>query len=151
MPRMGPVRGQIRADYSDRGPNCNVARPLIWARLQAFERPDMAAPSGTYRMSKNPRKTVSRASARKPVKVAAKRPTAPPKDDRALEARDDTPLRIARALEAIAAHLSASASAPHTPQSFGNADAFVWHPNGRLAEVPRVSRVDLGLLRGIDR
>src|SRR5258708_24343318 len=92
-------------------------------------------------MSKNPRKTVSRASARKPVKVAAKRPTTPPKDD--------TPLRIARALEAIAAQLSATA--PVTPQSFGNADAFVWHPNARLTEVPRVSRVDLGLLKGIER
>src|SRR4029077_10903298 len=31
------------------------------------------------------------------------------------------------------------------------ADAFVWHPNGRLAPVPHVSRVDLGLLKGIDR
>ena len=37
------------------------------------------------------------------------------------------------------------------PESFGSADAFVWHPNGRLAPVPRVSRVDLGLLKGIDR
>jgi len=94
-------------------------------------------------MSKNPRKTVSRASARKPVKVAAKRPTTPLKDD--------TPLRIARALEAIAAQLSAAAPVPVTPQSFGNADAFVWHPNGRLTGVPRVSRVDLGLLKGIER
>jgi predicted AAA+ superfamily ATPase len=31
------------------------------------------------------------------------------------------------------------------------ADAFVWHPEGRLIPVPRVSRVDLGLLKGIDR
>ena len=35
--------------------------------------------------------------------------------------------------------------------SFAAADAFVWHPDGRLAPVPRVSRVDLGLLKGIDR
>jgi hypothetical protein len=27
--RIGPVRGQIRADYSYRGPNCNVARAFI--------------------------------------------------------------------------------------------------------------------------
>src|SRR6266849_10682397 len=94
-------------------------------------------------MLKNPRKTVSRASARKPVKVAAKRPTAPPKDD--------TPLRIARALEVIAAQLSAAAPAPVTPQSFGGADAFVWHPNGRLTKVARVSRVELGLLKCIER
>ena len=32
-----------------------------------------------------------------------------------------------------------------------SADAFIWHPNGRLAPVPRVNRVDLGLLKGIDR
>ncbi len=98
-------------------------------------------------MSKTPRKTVARTAARKPVKVASKRPTSPPKDQQ----KDDTPLRIARALEMIAAHLSASVPAAATPQSLGNADAFVWHPNGRLSEVPRVARVDLSLLKGIDR
>jgi predicted AAA+ superfamily ATPase len=98
-------------------------------------------------MSKNPRKALSVVPARKPVKVAAKRPTAASKE----HTKDDTPLRIARALEAIAAHLSASGPASVTTQSFGNADAFVWHPNGRLTEVPRVSRVDLGLLKGIER
>jgi uncharacterized protein len=94
-------------------------------------------------MPKNTRKTPSRAAVTKLVKVAAKRPTSPPKDD--------PQLRIAQALEAIAAHLSATTPAPATTQSFGNADAFVWHPDGRLSEVPRVSRVDLGLLKGIDR
>ena len=59
--------------------------------------------------------------------------------------------RIASALEAIAAHLSAASPAAAAASSFGSADAFVWHPNGRLAPVPRVSRVDLGLLKGIDR
>ena len=38
-----------------------------------------------------------------------------------------------------------------TGDPFDSADAFVWHPNGRLAPVPRVSRVELGLLKGIDR
>jgi hypothetical protein len=64
---------------------------------------------------------------------------------------DDVPDRIARALETIAAHLSASAPLPDAAQSFANADAFVWHPVGRLSEVKRVSRVDLFLLKGIDR
>ena len=59
--------------------------------------------------------------------------------------------RIARALEAIASHLSAASPASGAANSLGSADAFVWHPNGRLAPVPRVSRVDLGLLKGIDR
>jgi predicted AAA+ superfamily ATPase len=63
----------------------------------------------------------------------------------------DAPARIARALETIAAQLSAAAPPRTMAQSFGNADAFVWHPNGRLSEVKRVSRVDLFLLKGIDR
>src|SRR5206468_8940756 len=46
---------------------------------------------------------------------------------------------------------SAASATPTAVDSFGSADAFVWHPDGRLAPVPRVSRVDLGLLRGIDR
>ena len=48
-------------------------------------------------------------------------------------------------------HLSAASPAPGAAGSFGSADAFIWHPDGRLAPVPRVSRVDLGLLKGIDR
>jgi predicted AAA+ superfamily ATPase len=98
-------------------------------------------------MSRKPHKTVSRAGARaavqKPQKVAAKRPTA--------SAEDDTAERIARSLEAIALHLSAAAPLGPAHGSFGHADAFVWHPNGRLSAVARVSRVDLGLLKGIDR
>jgi predicted AAA+ superfamily ATPase len=65
--------------------------------------------------------------------------------------KDDTTARVVRALETIATHLSAQAPAASAPESFRHADAFVWHPNGRLTPVPRVSRVDLGLLKGIDR
>ena len=98
-------------------------------------------------MSKKPSKTVSPpaspAAVEKPMKIASKRP---------IElAADEIGLRIACALEAIAAHLSASAASAEAPQSFTNADAFVWHPDGRLSEVPRVSRVELTLLKGIDR
>jgi uncharacterized protein len=99
-------------------------------------------------MSRKPRKSSSRSSSRpatqKPARIAAKRPTA-------AALKGDAPGRIARALEAIAAHLSASASPPAAAGTFGNADAFVWHPNGRLSEVQRVSRVDLFLLKGIER
>jgi predicted AAA+ superfamily ATPase len=98
-------------------------------------------------MPKKPAKTPSRLPAkpasRKPSKVASKRPDPRP--------GDDTPQRIAAALEAIAAHLAANASAPPTAPSFDDADAFVWHPNGRLSPVPRVSRVEIDLLKGIDR
>jgi len=58
--------------------------------------------------------------------------------------------RIASALEAIAAAMSA-ATKPDNGMALTRADAFVWHPEGRLVPVPRVSRVDLGLLKGIDR
>jgi uncharacterized protein len=98
-------------------------------------------------MSKKTSKTATRplvpASEQEPVKIVSKPPGEPP--------ADETGLRIARALEAISAHLSANAATAAVPQSFTNADAFVWHPDGRLTEVPRVSRVELTLLKGIDR
>jgi uncharacterized protein len=93
-------------------------------------------------MSKKSRKTTARVT-RKSTAAATKRP--------ATAAEHDTTERIAQALEAIAAHLSATSATATAVDSFGSADAFVWHPDGRLAPVPRVSRVDLGLLRGIDR
>jgi uncharacterized protein len=95
------------------------------------------------KFSKTASRPAVRATARKAAKVAAKRPTTLP--------AEDVPLRIARALEAIAAHLSGSAPRADAAQTFANADAFVWHPDGRLSEVKRVSRVDLFLLKGIDR
>jgi predicted AAA+ superfamily ATPase len=98
-------------------------------------------------MSKNPRKTApraaSRAVTRKPPKAATKRPAAP--------ATQHTAERIANALEIIASHLAAASPASLAAESFASADAFVWHPDGRLAPVPRVSRVDIGLLKGIER
>jgi uncharacterized protein len=59
--------------------------------------------------------------------------------------------RMALALEAIAAHLSASSPGSTAADLLAQADAFIWHPDGRLAPVPRVSRVDISLLKGIDR
>jgi hypothetical protein len=98
-------------------------------------------------MPKKSRKTAPRATtravARKTHVSATKRPV-PASEHDATE-------RIARALETIASHLSAASSTANAGDSFGGADAFVWHPDGRLAPVLRVSRVDLGLLKGIDR
>jgi uncharacterized protein len=85
----------------------------------------------------------TKTASRKPRATATKRP--PSAQQHGAEER------IARALEAIVTHLSAAAPAPATGDPFDSADAFVWHPNGRLAPVPRVSRVDLGLLKGIER
>ncbi|MCP3470121.1 ATP-binding protein [Bradyrhizobium sp. CCGUVB1N3] len=98
-------------------------------------------------MPKKPSKTAAgkaiKTPARKPTRLAAKRPTA--------EAPDLAQDRIVRALETIAAHLATQRPASAAPFSFERADAFVWHPDGRLSAVPRVSRVDLFLLKGIDR
>jgi uncharacterized protein len=57
----------------------------------------------------------------------------------------DTLRRIAEALERL------SPRVPAAPD-LGAADAFIWHPDGRqLVPVPKVNRVDMELLRGIDR
>jgi uncharacterized protein len=107
----------------------------------------MGAPKGTPEMTKKPRKAapraVAKAASRKPQGSATKRPPSAPKH------RADE--RIARALEAIVAHLSTASPELEAADPFDGADAFVWHPDGRLAPVPRVSRVDLGLLKGIER
>jgi predicted AAA+ superfamily ATPase len=53
--------------------------------------------------------------------------------------------RIADALDRL------SPRAPAAPDLTA-ADAFIWHPDGRrLVPVPRVNRVDMSLLKGIDR
>ncbi|MBC7131753.1 MAG: ATP-binding protein [Roseovarius sp.] len=55
-------------------------------------------------------------------------------------------------LDRIAAALERMSPAPLTAPDFDAADAFVWHVSpDRLVPVPDVSRVDMGLLRGIDR
>ncbi len=57
----------------------------------------------------------------------------------------DTLKQIAAALERLAPR------APAAPD-FSAADAFVWHPEGRrLTPVARVNRVEMSLLKGIDR
>ncbi len=57
----------------------------------------------------------------------------------------DLVTRIAEALERLAP--------PPTPQlDLAGADAFVWHPSpAHLAPVNKVSRVDIGLLQGVER
>jgi predicted AAA+ superfamily ATPase len=59
---------------------------------------------------------------------------------------DDGPLtRIANALERLA-------PPPNANADFAAADAFIWQPQGsRLVPVPRVNRVEMMLLKGIDR
>ncbi|MGA8612059.1 MAG: ATP-binding protein [Xanthobacteraceae bacterium] len=55
-------------------------------------------------------------------------------------------------LERIASALERLAPPPPPAPDFAAAEAFVWHPEGRrLAPVRRVNRVDMSLLKGIDR
>ena len=66
-------------------------------------------------------------------------PNQPPADSDALL------LRIAEALDRLA-------PAPPAKPNFDAAEAFVWRAEkGTLAPVARVNRVDIGLLRGVDR
>jgi predicted AAA+ superfamily ATPase len=66
-------------------------------------------------------------------------------------AASDATDRIAHALEVIAAAMTAAAERTDNHATMARADAFVWNPDGRLMPVSQVSRVDLGLLKGIDR
>jgi predicted AAA+ superfamily ATPase len=64
----------------------------------------------------------------------------------------EEPAAFERALERVADALERLApGAPAEPQ-FAAADAFSWHPDGRrLVPVARVNRVEMSLLKGIDR
>jgi uncharacterized protein len=76
-------------------------------------------------------------------KPPSKPKSRPPRD--ALRASTDTAGRMAAALERLAPPVAAF-------PDFDAADAFVWHPSGRrLAPVARVNRVDMSLLKGIER
>jgi len=56
----------------------------------------------------------------------------------------DVLARIAEALERLAPPAKAG-------PDLDAADAFIWHPDGRLVPVPRVNRVEMSLLKGVDR
>ncbi|MFL6798981.1 MAG: ATP-binding protein [Xanthobacteraceae bacterium] len=54
-------------------------------------------------------------------------------------------------LERIADALERLAPAAPSPPQFDGADAFSWLPDGQLLPVNRVNRVEMSLLKGIDR
>ncbi|ACA16940.1 protein of unknown function DUF815 [Methylobacterium sp. 4-46] len=70
--------------------------------------------------------------------------TAPTPSDPALASLLPLLHRIAEALERAAPE-------PEAAPDLGAADAFVWQAEHRLQPVPKVNRVEMGLLRGIDR
>jgi uncharacterized protein len=78
-------------------------------------------------------------------KTVAKRAGAPKTISGRRPGADDVLERIAAALERLAPR-------PPAAPDFLSAEAFVWHPDGqRLAPVARINRVDMSLLKGIDR
>jgi predicted AAA+ superfamily ATPase len=78
-------------------------------------------------------------------KAVAKRAGAPKTTSGRRPGADDVLERIAAALERLAPR-------PPAAPDFLSAEAFVWHPDGRrLAPVARINRVDMSLLKGIDR
>jgi predicted AAA+ superfamily ATPase len=62
----------------------------------------------------------------------------------------DTPDLLAR-LERIADALERLAPRAPKAAELDGAEAFVWHPQGELAPVEHINRIDIGLLKGIDR
>ncbi|HET9715147.1 MAG TPA: ATP-binding protein [Pseudolabrys sp.] len=54
-------------------------------------------------------------------------------------------------LERIASALDRLAPERATAADLEAADAFIWHPDGRLTPVVQVNRVEMSLLKGIDR
>jgi uncharacterized protein len=62
-----------------------------------------------------------------------------------------SPTDLLPLLQRIAVALERAAPPPPAAPDFSAADAFVWLAEGRLQPVPKVNRVAMGLLRGIDR
>jgi predicted AAA+ superfamily ATPase len=76
------------------------------------------------------------------------RPIRTPPMPHRTSAPQDTAALLARVAEALERLAPPAAVTP----DFGAADAFVWHPSPtRLAPVPKVNRVEMMLLKGIDR
>src|ERR1700745_3571478 len=78
------------------------------------------------------------------AKTTSEKPHSMPKSNGPAVTQPDVLERIANALERLAPKAKAL-------PDLTAADAFVWHPDGRLAPVPRVNRVEMSLLQGIDR
>jgi predicted AAA+ superfamily ATPase len=141
LARRADFARKIGADYSCRWLNCNVAEtrfgPVRLLGLPPLARPAKGSPQVGAKMAKSPARP-SKTSPNKAARTGTEK----------AEARDgDAALlaRIAGALERLAPTASAATD-------FAAAEAFVWHPEGRrLTPVRRVNRVEMSLLKGIDR
>jgi predicted AAA+ superfamily ATPase len=103
--------------------------------------------------SKSPQLTSPKSPRHKlPTKKHPSAKSAPPQPKRVKRAAKGGALTPERALDRIAAALERLAPPHGVADDVGLADAFVWHAHpGFLQTVAKVNRVELGLLRGIDR
>ena len=132
---------KIGADYSRRWLNCNVAEarfnPSPLLGLPPLARPAKGRPQVGAKMAKSPARP-SKTSPNNAARAATEKAQARGGDAALLA-------RIAGALERLAPTALAATD-------FAGAEAFVWHPEGRrLTPVRRVNRVEMSLLKGIDR
>jgi uncharacterized protein len=144
---MADFAREIGADYSRRWLNCNAPLRSLpprkrgsrvgGVRLRAFRSPAKGKAQSGASMARSPSRSRNKATHRVAGGSAKLR-----------HVRDGSGKildRIADALERLA---------PATPPApdFSAAEAFVWHPESHgLAAVRRVNRVEMSLLKGIDR
>ena len=130
---------EFRADYSCRAPNCNGGLVAKTSRFQPFL--DETACGGNappLRAARFPGSTNGQIEIQIAATLCAQTQGHP------AFGPGDVFERIADALERLSPQRK-------TLPDLSAADAFVWHPDGRLALVPRVNRVEMSLLKGIDR
>ena len=85
-----------------------------------------------------------------PMAKSKSKPKSKPKPKSATKPKSGTP--DAQTLTRIADALERLAPRPNSNSDFDSADAFIWQAQGsRLVPVPRVNRVQMTLLKGIDR
>ena len=129
------LRGKSARTIAAVGPIA-MLRPYVRRACEGSAASLRGLPQPGANMAKSPRPAHNKAT-HKRSSGGAKPPSA--------GATDTLLSRIAAALERLAP--------PPAPKlDFSAAEAFVWHPEGReLAPVVRVNRVEMSLLRGIDR
>ena len=111
--------------------------------------PAKGRPQAGAKMAKSPArptKSQSKSPSKTKADKTARASTEPGADDARARGGDGALLaRIAGALDRLAPAVAA-------PTDFAVAEAFVWHPERRkLTAVRRVNRVEMSLLKGIDR
>src|SRR5262245_33614122 len=106
-----------------------------------------ACRAGAQRLRERPNQGSLMAKAKSRSKTHSRSPSS-----RSTTKAQAAPALTPESLERIATALERLAPTAETETDFDSADAFIWQPKGhRLVPVPRVNRVEMMLLKGIDR